>query len=283
MRGVKPTEVGAALRLSLEGPGLHSGRPSRVRAWSCPGPLAFVRDGVVFPLARLTPSGDRRSTELHGEGFLLRTVEHLCAALAALGLHSGVRLSVDGEECPLLDGGAGAYLGALRMLESVRSCPTLRVQAEGEVRVANSVYRFTPPAPGEVAATPVVSVAIDFGDPRLAADACWSGDLEDFERRIAPARTFGFARELGELIDRGLASHVDKESVVLVTDTEILSAGAPFCSDEPARHKLLDLVGDLFVWGGPPAGSVHAILPGHAATHAAVRQALACGILNHRA
>lgn len=123
------------------------------------------------------------------------------------------------------------------------------------------------------------SVSIDFGDSRLASFASWNGTTEDFVARIAAARTFGFAHEIDELARRGLASHVAKESVVVVTEDAILSAGAPFSADEPARHKLLDLLGDLFVWGGPPMGHVHATIPGHAATHALVAEALTSGLL----
>jgi UDP-3-O-[3-hydroxymyristoyl] N-acetylglucosamine deacetylase len=59
----------------------------------------------------------------------------------------------------------------------------------------------------------------------------------------------------------------------------VLSAGAPFLADEPARHKLLDLVGDLYLYGGPPRGRVRATRPGHGATHEAMRRALAEGLV----
>jgi UDP-3-O-[3-hydroxymyristoyl] N-acetylglucosamine deacetylase len=67
--------------------------------------------------------------------------------------------------------------------------------------------------------------------------------------------------------------------MVVVIGAEILAAGRPFAPDEPARHKLLDLVGDLFLYGGPPRGSVAAYRPGHWATHEAVRRAREAGVL----
>jgi UDP-3-O-acyl-N-acetylglucosamine deacetylase len=70
--------------------------------------------------------------------------------------------------------------------------------------------------------------------------------------------------------------------VVLVTPERIEVAGAPFSPDEPARHKLLDLVGDLFLYGGPPVGEVHGTRPSHASTHAAITEARALGILEER-
>lgn len=268
----------AARRVELDGFGLHGGARARLVVSARPGPLVFLSGGRVTPLSALRASGDRRSTELSGDGVTARTVEHLFAALAALGLHEGVALELTGDECPLLDGGARAYFDALCTLSLPPVAPRLAIVADGEVRVGASVYRFSRPPPG-ASPRPRVSVEVDFDDARLAPRAAWDGDAADFARRIAPARTFGFARELGELAERGLASRVDRESVVLVTDAAVLSAGPPFLPDEPARHKLLDLMGDLFVWGGPPLGHAHAERPGHAATHAAVAEGLARGLL----
>ena len=195
------------------------------------------------------------------------------AALAGLGLHDGVAITLEGDEMPLADGGARLFVDALLSLDVVPSRSRLLVVRAGELTHGGSRMSFAK------ADDVRVRVAIDFADPRLAADAAWDGSRADFIGRIASARTFGFAHEIDELARRGLASHVAKESVVVVTDDGILCAGEPFTSDEPARHKLLDLLGDLFVWGGPPIGHVRASIPGHAATHALVREALAQGIL----
>jgi UDP-3-O-[3-hydroxymyristoyl] N-acetylglucosamine deacetylase len=122
----------------------------------------------------------------------------------------------------------------------------------------------------------------DFADPRIAKTARWDGDPRDFRERIAAARTFGFAHEVEALAARGLASHVAPESVVVFAPDAVLFSGRPFTADEPARHKLLDLAGDLFVHGGPPIGRVIAHRPGHAATHAAMRDARSMGIVVRR-
>jgi UDP-3-O-[3-hydroxymyristoyl] N-acetylglucosamine deacetylase len=138
--------------------------------------------------------------------------------------------------------------------------------------VGASVYELSP---GD---HPRVSVAIELDDPRVAREASWDGDPLDFAARIATARTFCLASELDELARLGLASHVTPEMVVVLGD-EILAAGRAFEADEPARHKLLDLVGDLFLHGGPPLGRVHARRPGHRATHEALRIATERGAL----
>jgi len=259
--------------VSIEGRGLHGGQASRVTVSSRPGDVVLVREGRSHPLRLCVPSGARRSTELAHEGDTFRTVEHLLAALAGLSLHQGVAIVLEGEEVPLVDGGALAFAHALASLGVAASPPRLRVAKAGELSIGKSSASFARADDVRVA------VEIDFGDPRLAPRAEWDGTPSDFFGRIASARTFGFAHELGELARRGLASHVAKESVVLVTDDGILSAGEPFQADEPARHKLLDLLGDLFVWGGPPLGHVRMTIPGHAATHALVATAIAEGLL----
>jgi len=149
----------------------------------------------------------------------------------------------------------------------------LRVMREATLEHARSRYRFTP------AATVSVRVEIDFPAPVGVQRAAWEGDADDFMDRIAPARTFGWARELDALRAAGRAAGVSLESV-LVFDAHGAVAGCrPSTPEEPARHKLLDLVGDLALHGGPPLGVVDAFAPGHTATHAVVARALALGVL----
>jgi UDP-3-O-[3-hydroxymyristoyl] N-acetylglucosamine deacetylase len=172
-----------------------------------------------------------------------------------------------------VDGAAQAFLDAIVALEIPPSATRLVVAREGAVDCGSSSYAFSRSDRVELA------VEIDFGDRRLAPTAAWDGSLRAFRRDIAAARTFALADEVEGLADRGLVAHVAKESVVVLAKDAILSAGAPFTSDEPARHKLLDLAGDLYVWGGPPRGRVLASRPGHAATHDVMKRALAAGIV----
>jgi UDP-3-O-[3-hydroxymyristoyl] N-acetylglucosamine deacetylase len=122
-------------------------------------------------------------------------------------------------------------------------------------------------------------VHLEIDDPRISPDARWNGDPDDFHARIAPARTFALAHEVDELLRRGLVRYVDPASVVLIAPDTIHHVGRPFAADEPARHKLLDLIGDLYLRGGPPIGRVRAVRPGHAANAHAIRQALDAGVL----
>lgn len=262
-------------RVALEGRALHGGAPVRVTLSRAEGPVALVRDGVGCAVAELEPVAGERATWVRGPGGApeVATVEHLFSALAGLSIHEGVRIEVEGAELPVLDGGARAWVDALLALDPPRGRPRLRVARAATIDVARSRYVF------EVAPTPFVEVDADFADPRLEPRAAWSGDESVYVASIARARTFAFAADVPELAARGLGRGVDPESVVVIAKDAILSAGPPFSPDEPARHKLLDLLGDLYVRGGPPVGRVIARRPGHAATHAAIARALAEGVL----
>jgi UDP-3-O-[3-hydroxymyristoyl] N-acetylglucosamine deacetylase len=263
---------------SIEGYGLHGGVPSSVRFLREPGGVRLRSSGVEARIAELVFDGAKRSTTATTRDGRLRvgTVEHLFAALGAMSIRDGVVVEIEGPEVPLADGSARAFVDALAALGQGPSPPALRIVRAGTIDVGSSQYEVRPP---EHATDVRVEVEVDFDDHRLERHARWNGDAIDFRDRIAPARTFGFEHEVSDLMERGLASHVTPESVVVIARDRVLSAGRPFRSDEPARHKLLDLVGDLYAHGGPPLGSVRATRPGHAATHEAIRHGFARGLL----
>jgi UDP-3-O-[3-hydroxymyristoyl] N-acetylglucosamine deacetylase len=173
---------------------------------------------------------------------------------------------------PILDGGAVAWCEALSSLRVSPSAPRLRIMREATVCVGASRYEL---APGEQVD---VEVIVELENTRVAPYARWSGDVSDFTRRIAPARTFAQTRDLEELARCGLSRHVPPESVVVLAPDAVHSSGRAFSPDEPACHKLLDLVGDCYLYGGPPLGRLRAIRPGHRANARAFAQALEQGI-----
>jgi UDP-3-O-[3-hydroxymyristoyl] N-acetylglucosamine deacetylase len=262
-------------KLALEGIGLRSGRPARVDFHARPGPFALVVHGVPSGLNDLLVVETERATTVRAGRVLVATVEHLFAACAALGLYEGLAVEVTGGEVPFLDGGSRTFADALRTLALSSSAPPRRVVKRETIEHGKSRYEFRPSSHGERSA----SVALDYDDVRLAPAASWAGDAKDFVERIAPARTFSFYREITDLVRRGQVAHVDPASVVVFAPDAVLASGAPVAADEPARHKLLDLLGDLFLYGGPPVGHVHAYRPGHASTHAILREARARGVV----
>ena len=262
---------------SVEGPGLHSGARGVVRFERHDGPAVLRSAGIETRVTDLRVVDTLRSTTVCDPTGAVRigTIEHVLAALGGLHVHAGVAVIVEGIEAPLADGGARRYVDLVRALGVEPSAPALRVVRAGVIEHGASRYEL---APGDGDAV-TIEVSVDFDDARIAKEARWSGDAADFCARIAVARTFGFEHELGELLARGLASHVTPSSVVVIGEGRVLASGAPFTADEPVRHKLLDLIGDLYLYGGPPRGVVRATRPGHAATHAIMARALADGLV----
>jgi UDP-3-O-[3-hydroxymyristoyl] N-acetylglucosamine deacetylase len=128
-----------------------------------------------------------------------------------------------------------------------------------------------------------IEVEVEFPPPVGSERAAWAGDADDFLRRIAPARTFGWKADHEALLARGRAHGAQAAPGLLVFDGALPMAGcAPPLPGECARHKLLDLIGDLALAGSLQRGRLHASRPGHAATHAVVRRALAAGALARR-
>jgi UDP-3-O-[3-hydroxymyristoyl] N-acetylglucosamine deacetylase len=236
--------------------------------------VTLASRGVEARIDQLSVVATARATtvEAHGGALRVGTVEHAFAALAGLGVYEGVAIDVDGPEMPMLDGGALAWCVAIDRLHVTARPPRLRVARPATLEVDASRYEFTPGPSVEVH---VRLELAGFDETRIIPEVRWGGDADDFRLRIAPARTFALAREIDEILSRGLARGIDPESVVVLAQDAVLHAGRPFAPDEPARHKLLDLVGDLYLSGGPPIGRLRAVRPGHAANAQALAQARA--------
>jgi UDP-3-O-[3-hydroxymyristoyl] N-acetylglucosamine deacetylase len=261
--------------VQIEGTGLHTGAPVRVALSASPGPVRLRSGGLDVPISRLSVASSLRSTTVQAcDGSLsVGMVEHVFGALAGLGIRGDVVIDVDGPEMPLLDGGAAVWCEALSSLGISRSAPRLRVTRHAIVEVGRSLYDFVPGPSIDV------EVVIELENTRVSPSARWTGDADDFVRRIAPSRTFAQTCDLDELVRRDLSRHVTPDAVVLITPEEVHSFGRPFSLGEPACHKLLDLLGDCYLYGGPPLGRLRATRPGHRANARAFAQALEQGIL----
>ena len=238
------------------------------------GPLVIAQRGAEARLDELRPvRTDRGVTVATSDGRVrVDLIEHLLAAVGGLGVSGGLHVAVDADELPLLDGGALRFAEALAGLDLPRG-RSLRVAREAVIEHERSVYRF---APGP---SPELRVTIEFPPPVSRQRADWDGEAATFIARIAPARTFGWVHELEALRAVGRASAVDLGAVLVFDEHGPIPGCPPPRPDEPARHKLLDLVGDLTLYGGPPLGMVDAIAPGHTATHAVLARALSLGVL----
>jgi UDP-3-O-[3-hydroxymyristoyl] N-acetylglucosamine deacetylase len=192
-----------------------------------------------------------------------------------------------------LDGGARRFADALLALElpaPISATPGLVVNQSATLAAGRSRYTF------DVADDTALSVETMFEHPAIGTErAQWDGSPHAFLDSIAPARTFGFHADAQELWGRGraeLAANPRDDAAkkafshaVIVFDATgplAVSGEPPPSAGEVARHKLLDLIGDFALYGGPPRGHVFASRPGHTASHAIIREALSLGVLSRR-
>jgi UDP-3-O-[3-hydroxymyristoyl] N-acetylglucosamine deacetylase len=261
----------------LRGVALHRGGPAEVRLDAVPGPITIVQRGAEASLADLQIARADRGVTLASTDGRVRVdlVEHLFAALGGLDVRAGVRIAIDDDELPLLDGGARRFAEAILALGLAKETAprALVITRNASISRGNALYDF---APGPDVA---LRVDVEFRAPVFRESAAWSGDAADFVERIAPARTFGWADEHAALLASGRAAAVDLDAVLVYGDGGAIPGCRPATNSEAARHKLLDLIGDLAIHGGPPHGSITASHPGHAATHAVVAEAIALGVL----
>ena len=249
----------------IEGVGLHTGRPVRLRMLP-----AAAGSGVVFVRVDAGGVEIRADLEHAGPSFYatvirrgdleVRTIEHLMAALYAF-LVDDVRIEIDGDEVPILDGSSRPFVEAIlragrRELDLPREYMTLVRPVElvdDDKRIAaypSREYRVT--------------YAIDFDHPQLGYQeltaSLWSGDA--FAEKLAPARTFTFERDVEALRGRGLALGGSLENAVVIGERGILNPELRF-PDEFVRHKMLDLTGDLSLLARPLRAHVLAYRAGH--------------------
>jgi UDP-3-O-[3-hydroxymyristoyl] N-acetylglucosamine deacetylase len=262
---------------ALEGVGVHSGAAVRLRLLpSEEGRIVFRRTdlgGLEAPL-----SADKvespNSTALVGRTFRVQTIEHLLGALYAFGVGS-LTVELDADEIPILDGSARPFAEALaaagiRGLE--RPAVPIVVGASFAVEDEEASVEFLPPEDGSDGLT--LSYTIVYGHPAIGTQSrTLPLDPETFRREIAPARTFGFLKDVDELRRRGLARGASMDNTVVLDERGIVNGPLRF-PDEFVRHKLLDLAGDLALLGRPLRGRVVASRAGHRLHHRAVRALL---------
>jgi UDP-3-O-acyl-N-acetylglucosamine deacetylase len=220
-----------------------------------------------------------RSTSLDlADGTVILTVEHLLSALAGLGV-SAAEIEIEGPELPIGDGSAQAFTAA--MLEA-----GLVDLDEQPAPLPGSLAAFTVGDPGDphgprIEVTPAPSPSfvyhLDYGSksPIPAQHAQWDGTPEAYTREIAPARTYCLDYEAQAMHDAGLfKSFTPRDLLVIGKDGPIDNAYR--FENEPARHKLLDLIGDVALAGLPLAPvRIEAFGSGHALNHEVARR-LAC-------
>jgi UDP-3-O-[3-hydroxymyristoyl] N-acetylglucosamine deacetylase len=251
--------------ISCAGIGLHSG--NKVTLSLKPAPADFgIRfrrtdlDGVEIPATVAHLSGIQYATGLARDAGRVGTVEHLLAALVSLGIDNAI-VELNTPEVPIMDGSAAPFIylineaGVKRLAAPRKYLKVLKPIAlsDGDKRIAlypSDHFKVT------------YSIAFDHPLLRHQSRTIRINE-ESFIEEIAPARTFGFLKEVEMLRQRGLALGGSLENAIVIGDTGVLNNALRF-EDEFVRHKILDVIGDLALIGHRIIGHVVAHRGGHA-------------------
>jgi UDP-3-O-[3-hydroxymyristoyl] N-acetylglucosamine deacetylase / 3-hydroxyacyl-[acyl-carrier-protein] dehydratase len=277
--------------ISLTGVGLHTGKDVKMTFKPAP-----VNNGFTFVRVDLEGSpiieadanyvvNTQRGTNLEKKGVKIQTSEHVLAAFIGCDVDN-VIIELDASEPPIMDGSSKFFV------EAIEKAGIEEQEAERKVYVVKEVISYTDEATGsEILVMPSddyqVTAMVDFGTKVLGTQNATMKSIADFKAEIADARTFSFLHELEALLENGLIKGGDLNNAIVYVDKEIsestmenlkVAFGKEKISVKPngildnltlhypneaARHKLLDVVGDLALIGTRIKGKVIANKPGH--------------------
>ena len=236
------------------GVGLHSGATAHLRLepFEQPGYWVGWLDAPQLALQQLHPSQvceTQLCTALQLDQRRLATVEHLLAALAGVGISSALLL-VDGPEIPLMDGSAQPWVEAIAEVGLKALGPRPVASALSAPITLQQGQSFVTALPSERLR---LAAAIEFPQPAIGRQL-FSLELtpEAFVEQIAPASTFGFKQQVEQLLAAGLIKGGALDNALVCDGDGWVNPPLRF-ADEPVRHKLLDLLGDLALAGLPQA------------------------------
>ncbi len=292
MANINPKQTTLAHSIEFKGVGLHTGAAVKVI-------LTPAIDNHGYKFQRIDLEGmpiieadadlvtdTSRGTTLEKNGASVSTIEHVLASLVGSEVDNCL-IQVDGPEMPIMDG------SSISFMEGIKNVGIVELEEDREYfEIPHNIHYQDLENQVEIVAMPAVdyrlTVMVDYNSPVLGTQHASITQINEFEKEIAPCRTFCFLHELEYLLNNNLikggdlnnaivvvdkvvnqdeldrlAKVFNKESIEVKTDGILNNLELRF-SNEPARHKLLDMVGDLALVGMPLKGQIMAARPGHA-------------------
>lgn len=289
---MKQQTIGKAI--SVEGIGLHTGQTTKVSFQAAPANHGIkfkrvdIEKPIIIPADPNKVGTTKRSTTLQVGEVEIKTVEHILSALSGLSIDNAL-IEVEGTEIPILDGSAKEWI------ELLQQAGTEEQEKDREYLVIEDPIEYKDEATGaEFLALPCdhfeLKVLVDFETDALSAQYATLSSLEEYPASIAPCRTFVLLSELEQLAQQDLIKGGSLENAIVFADKKmskkalgqlaeklgrskesftikngLLNTQKLQFPNEPARHKLLDLIGDLALINKPIKGKIIATKPGHQA------------------
>ncbi len=278
--------------ISFEGHGVHTGIPSRITIKPAP-----EGHGIKFKRIDLENQPEieavaenvvdtRRSTTIEKDGVRVGTIEHLMAALYGMQIDNAL-IEINAHEVPILDGSAKYYV------KEIRNVGTVEQAEDKEYFVVKNSITYSDEDKGiEIMTFPdedfSVHVMIEYANAVIGHQYATLNNIEEFADEIAPAKTFVLLSEVEYLLNNNLIRGGTLENAIIILEKGVtqekldelaekfglpkvkltrqlgvLNENILLFNNEPARHKLLDLIGDLALIGMPVKGKILATRPGH--------------------
>lgn len=269
-RSLKQKTLGKSVVIS--GQGLHSGIKTGVILHPLPPNSGILFSGISADTtvpAHLDYVGSTGyATSLRGKGIVVGTVEHFLAVLHSYGI-TNLLVKMHGE-IPIMDG------SALDFCHLIEEAGLQEQDEEWSEIVIDRTYRVGPKGGETISVEPAdtfgVRYVLNYPKPiGLQEHTYLYKGPESFKAEIAPARTFGFLKDIEKLEKLGLVNGGRLSNCILMDNEKILNTELRF-ADEFARHKILDIVGDFYLLGRPIRGMVTARMTGHSDNIALLRQ-----------
>lgn len=292
MSNLSQKQTTLAAPVSFTGVGLHTGAKVTVTLVPAADNFGYkfqrtdLKDQPIIEADCDLVTDTSRGTTLEKKGVKISTIEHVLAALVGSEVDNAL-IQVDGPEMPIMDGSSIVFVNG------IEEVGTKELEEEREYfEIPYNIHYTDPENQVEIIAMPVneyrLTVMVDYNSPVLGTQHAALTRISDFKKEIAPCRTFCFLHELEYLLNNNLIKGGDLNNAIVVVDkvvtqdeldrlavvfqkekVEVKKEGILNnldlrFSNEPARHKLLDMVGDLALAGMPIRGQILAARPGHA-------------------
>lgn len=278
---------------SISGVGLHTGKPARITFRPAPENHWYkfkridLENQPLIDVDADNVTDTARGTTISQNGASVSTIEHLMAALVGMDIDN-VLIEIDGPEVPIMDGSSFPFAEALEKAGYADQ------EADREYyEIPHNIHYTEPERKVEMVAMPLngyrFTCMIDYNSPVLGSQHAAITHIDEFKKEIASSRTFCFLHELEMLLKHNLIKGGDLNNAIVVVDKEVNKEELQHLAklfnrkdidvaregilnnielrhqNEPARHKLLDMIGDLALVGKPIKGHIMAARPGHAA------------------
>jgi len=254
--------------VELVGIGLHKGSPVKLRLepLESNSGIVFYRSDVdvSIPLIPENVVDTKMATVIGKDGFVISTIEHLLSAVYAYGIDN-LRVIVDADEVPVMDGSSASYCMLLDEAETVElDVPkkVMRIKKDIEVKEGEKYVKLSPSQDLQYDFT------IKFPHPVIQKqEYILKFTKESYKKEISRARTFGFLHEVQYLRSKGLALGGSLENAIVLDEKKILNPEGLRFKDEFVRHKILDAIGDMSLIGMNFIGNYEAMAGSHDLNH----------------